>query len=73
MQGMPPEMMAPQQPMGFAPQAPPSADIEMMRRTIETVNYKLDALKAALDTINARLANIENAMRAPPGQQGGFY
>jgi len=64
-------MMAPQQPMGFAPQ--PSQDMETLRRTIETVNYKLDALKAGLDTINARLANIENAMRAPPGQQGGFY
>jgi ABC-type transporter Mla subunit MlaD len=62
------------QPQGFAPQqmAPP-VDMESVRRTIETINYKLDSLKAALDAINARLANIESAMRTTPGQQGGFY
>jgi len=68
-----------EQPMGAA--APPTgiggelpgmpamggAD-EIMKKDIETLNYKFDSLKATLDQINARLANIEQAIRGRQGQ-----
>jgi|SRR3989344_1140963 len=61
--GMPPQQF--QQP---APSVS-SDQIENLRRSIESVNYKLDALKAAMDSINARLANIEIALKASPTEK----
>lgn len=65
---MPPEAMGP--PQGY-PQQPmpisPGPDMENLRRNVETLNYKLDSIKAALDAINNRLANIESALRTTPG------
>ena len=54
-------------PPGFATQQPatpiapaaPSHNDQMMAKDLEVLSYKLDTLKAALDTINQRLANIE--------------
>jgi len=60
----PPEPMSQQfQQMPMAPQI----DIGNLQRNVETLNYKLDSIKAALDAINTRLANIETALRTTPG------
>ena len=56
-------------PPGYPQPAPMarSPEIENLRRNVETLNYKLDSIKAALDAINNRLANIETALRTTPG------
>lgn len=59
------------QPMQQHAQAP--GDMENIRSQIESINYKLDTLKAVLDSLNTRLANIENALKATPGgREGGW-
>lgn len=61
----PPEPMNQQfqQQMPMAPQI----DLGILQRNIETMNYKMDSIKAALDAINSRLGNIETALRTTPG------
>ena len=58
----------PQQQM-FAPQSN-TAELE---KEVKALSYKIDNLKATLDTISARLINIENAIKGQPqsGQEGG--
>lgn len=73
MPGAPPmDMQQFQQPVPMGP----SPEIENLRRNMETLNYKLDSIKAALDAINNRLANIETALRTTPGfetkSEGGW-
>lgn len=55
-----------QQPMMQQMPQMASPGIDDLRRAIETLSYKLDALKAGIDSINSRLANIEAAFRATP-------
>jgi len=63
-QQLPPQMAPPgftpnqQQPAPIAP-AQPTHGEQMVAKDIEVLSYKLDTLKAALDMINQRLANIE--------------
>ena len=75
--GMPgPEtaMPSPMPSAGGYPAAPPipSPDMQNVIQQIQTLNYKLDALKAVLDTINTRLANIETALKTTPGEREGW-
>jgi prefoldin subunit 5 len=44
--------------------------LENIRAQIEAINYKLDTLKAVLDSLNSRLANIETALKASPLEKG---
>jgi len=44
--------------------------LENIRSQIEAINYKLDTLKAVLDSLNSRLANIETALKASPMEKG---
>ena len=61
---MPPSGMPQQQaPMG-------QEHLENIRSQIEAINYKLDTLKAVLDSLNSRLANIETALKASPLEKG---
>lgn len=59
----------PQQQQMFAPQNN-TAELE---KEIKALSYKIDNLKNTLDTISARLINIENAIKGQPpsGQEGG--
>lgn len=45
-------------PVPVTPQAP-APQVAMVSRDIELLSYKLDTLKAAIDMVNQRLANIE--------------
>ena len=54
----------------IAPVQPVSQDAEILKKNIETLNYKFDSVKAILDNINARLARIEAALKTPGQQQG---
>lgn len=59
----PPEIPTPSPttaPPGFAPPQPMAPPIS---KDIELISAKLDALKASLDTLNQRLANIERIAR----------
>jgi hypothetical protein len=60
-QQMPPPLMQPSM-------APP--EMEHLRQQVESINYKLDTLKAVLDSINSRLANVESALKAAPTERG---
>jgi len=55
-----------------APITPTGAEAEIIKKDIETLNYKFDSLKATLDQINARLANIEQGLRMQT-QKGWQY
>lgn len=80
MQGMPPQYPSQQQyptaqPFGF-PQQPQQPQVEAFQRNssyerayaagkeMEVVSAKLDAIKAALETLNQRLASIERYIQA---------
>jgi len=67
-------MPSPMPSAGGYPAAPPipSPDMQNVIQQIQTLNYKLDALKAVLDTINTRLANIETALKTTPGEREGW-
>jgi hypothetical protein len=67
-----PPMEFPQQgPMMPQPQMPAGGEhLENIRSQIEAINYKLDTLKAVLDSLNSRLANIETALKASPLEKG---
>ncbi len=68
---------APAQPVDMGlPEVPaqPMADFTSrgssdLRRDIETLSYKLDSLKSALDNISARLSAIESALRTQPAPE----
>jgi len=48
-----------------------SNQTELINKNIEIISYKIDALRAAIDTINQRLANMEAASRGQ--QESGKY
>ncbi len=65
-QQMPPPLMPAS--MGQSMGSPP--EMEHLRQQVESINYKLDTLKAVLDSINSRLANVESALKASPTERG---
>jgi hypothetical protein len=76
-QAQPQSIPAEQPPAGFgdfpgmpAQPMPVGAEGEIIKKDVETLNYKMDSLKATLDQINARLTNIEQALK---GKQGWQY
>ncbi len=72
MPGLPPMEQFPSAgPMMPAQQMPAGGEhLENIRAQIEAINYKLDTLKAVLDSLNSRLANIETALKASPLEKG---
>ncbi|HKZ49775.1 MAG TPA: hypothetical protein VJ110_02110 [Candidatus Nanoarchaeia archaeon] len=61
---------APSAPM---PMAPSGGEIENLKQQMEAINYKLDSLRAILDTLSTRIANIENALKVAPFERQGGY
>ena len=58
-------------PPGFQASVPmmptaPQQDFSMVGKDIELLSYKLDTIKAALDMVNQRLANIERIAQGEP-------
>lgn len=73
--GIPPmDFQSPMTPQQMPQRQQAGADhLENIRSQMEAINYKLDTLKAVLDSLNTRLANIENALKATPGgREGGW-
>ena len=64
----PPLPGMPTTPIASTPQ-PATANLEIVKKNIETLSYKFDSIKAILDNMNARLARIESALKV--SQQSG--
>jgi hypothetical protein len=64
MPGSEPEPTSPMStPPGFRAQPPPPMGPPHMEKDFELISAKLDALKASLDSVNQRLANLERIAR----------
>lgn len=46
-------------PNTYAPNRPAEPNNDLVNKNIEIISYKIDALKASIESINQRLANIE--------------
>jgi len=46
-------------PNTFVPNRPSQPQSELLHKDIEIISYKIDALKAAMESMNQRLANLE--------------
>ena len=57
--------MSPPTPMGAG-----QDQVENLRRSIESLNYKMDALKSLLENVGARLQNMETALKSAPQERG---
>jgi len=66
-----PEFDAPPPRHGMAPAPAQSASGDMLSKDIEVLSSKMDALKASIETINQRLANMEQYMREQK-RRGGW-